>query len=212
MQLKTPFALPAWLLLPVCSFVLCLAAVPPLSLAQVKPARPLAPRAGPRPAPPKPAPQPAQPAAPERPGGGEAAQTPQPPQWVSRCASDARQGSLECAVEQVVYLSKTGQLVAAVTIRVPADTRQPTMAVQVPVGLYLPAGVGLRIDDGKPLVLALQTCDLKGCYAATPVSPALLAELKAGKMLTVSFQNLNKESIKIPLQLANFAEAYQRIQ
>jgi hypothetical protein len=30
--------------------------------------------------------------------------------------------------------------------------------------------------------------------------------------LTVIFQNLTKENIRIPLQLANFAEAYQRIQ
>jgi invasion protein IalB len=131
---------------------------------------------------------------------------------VSRCASDSRQGVLECAVEQVVYLQKTGQLVAAVTIRVPADTHQPAMAVQVPVGLFLPAGVTLKIDEGKPLALALQTCDLKGCYAATQVSPEMLAALKTGKTLTITFQNLTKENIGIPLQLTDFAQAYQKIQ
>jgi invasion protein IalB len=179
-------------------------AASPAIMAQVKPAAPK-----PAPVKPTPAPQPEPPAAP---AAGEAAQSPKPPEWVSRCASEARGGTLECAIEQTVYLSKTGQLVAAVTIRVPADTHQPGLAVQVPVGLYLPAGVSLQIDEGKPLALVLQTCDLKGCYAATQVSPEMLAALKSGKTLTIIFQNLNKEAIRVPLQLSNFAEAYQRIQ
>ncbi|MBV9052011.1 MAG: invasion associated locus B family protein [Hyphomicrobiales bacterium] len=140
--------------------------------------------------------------------------TSQPPasEWISRCASEARQGGLECVVEQTAVLQKTGQLVAAVSIRVPADTHQPSLAVQIPVGLYLPAGVSLAIDDKKPLNLQLQTCDLKGCYAAMPISPELLGELKSGKKLAVSFQNLTKENITVPLQLANFEQAYQKIQ
>ena len=210
MQLRLSIAARAWLIL-----AMSLAASLEPSLAQVKPATP--PKPAPRPAPaPSPAASPGQtpapapaPAAPAPPEGSSAAP---PPGWISRCASEARQGALECVVEQTVFLSKTGQLIAAVTIRVPPDTRQPSLAVQVPVGLYLPAGVTLQIDDGKPLALVLQTCDLKGCYAATPVSPELLGELKSGKTLTVTFQNLQKESIRIPLQLTNFAEAYQRIQ
>jgi invasion protein IalB len=172
-------------------------------MAQVKPAAPKPAT----PAKPATAPQPESPSAP-----AASADNARPPEWVSRCASEARGGALECAIEQTVFLSKTGQLVAAVTIRVPADTRQPSLAIQVPVGLYLPAGVSLQIDEGKPLALVLQTCDLKGCYAATPVSPEMLAALKSGKTLIITFQNLNKEGIRVPLQLTNFAEAYQRIQ
>jgi invasion protein IalB len=133
-------------------------------------------------------------------------------EWVSRCASEARQGTLECVVEQTAVLHKTGQLVAAVSIRVPADTHQPSLAVQIPVGLFLPAGVTLQVDDKKAISLTLQTCDLKGCYAATPISPELLSDLKAGKKLAVSFQNLTKENISVPLQLTNFNQAYQKIQ
>jgi invasion protein IalB len=193
--------------------VACLLGLPP-SQAQVKPAAPARPApARPAPAPaPAPAAQPAPAPAPAAPAPGDAAANPPPPGWLARCGSESRQAALECALEQTVYLSKTGQLIAAVTIRVPADTRQPALAVQVPVGLYLPAGVSLQIDDGKPLALVLQTCDLKGCYAATPVSPEMLAALKAGKTLSITFQNLTKETIRIPLQLTNFAEAYQKIQ
>jgi invasion protein IalB len=44
------------------------------------------------------------------------------------------------------------------------------MMIQLPVGLFLPGGVNFQIDDGKLQALAIQACDLKGCYAATTVS------------------------------------------
>ena len=177
--------------------------------AQVKPAGKPATMA-PRPAT---AQAPAAPAAPAAPTGDAAAAAPTAqPEWISRCASDGRHGTLECALEQNVFLQKTGQLVAAVSIRVPADSHQPTLAVQVPLGLFLPAGVSLQVDDNKAVPLALQTCDAKGCYAASPVSAELLAALKSGKKLAVTFQNLSKENISVPLQLTNFAQAYQKIE
>jgi len=134
------------------------------------------------------------------------------PGWISRCASDARQGALECAVEQSAVLTSTGQLVAAVAIRVPSNSRQPEMLIQVPVGLFLPSGVNVQIDESKPHPVVVQTCDLKGCYAATPVSAEMLTSLKAGKRLGITFQTNTKENITVPLTLGNFAEAFQKIQ
>jgi len=132
--------------------------------------------------------------------------------WGSRCASQSRQSAIECSIEQTLTLSNTGQLLASVVIRVPADTRQPVMMIQVPVGLYLPAGLTLQIDENKPEPLAFQTCDLKGCYGGNSVSPEMLAAMKGGKRFTITFQNLAKENISVPLTLENFADAYQKIQ
>ena len=132
--------------------------------------------------------------------------------WLSKCASETRQTPVECSMEQTVVVTSSGQLLASVVIRIPADTRQPVMMVQVPVGLYLPAGLNLQVDDEKPQPLALQTCDLKGCYAGTPVSPEMIKAMKDGKLFKITLQNMAKENISVPLTLANFAEAYQKIQ
>jgi invasion protein IalB len=132
--------------------------------------------------------------------------------WVSKCVSESRQSPVDCSIEQTVVLTNTGQLVASVLVRVPTDTRQPVMMIQVPVGLYLPAGLSLQIDDGKAQPVPLQTCDLKGCYAGMQVSPELIAALKAGKRLTMTFQNMAKTNVAVPLALDNFADAYQKIQ
>ena len=108
-------------------------------------------------------------------------------------------------------LTKTGQLIVAVSIRVASDTHQPIALVQLPLGLNLPAGAKLQVDDGKTIDLQIQTCENRGCYSNTPVSPELLAALKSGKQLNVVFQNLNKEVITIPMPLADFAAAYEKI-
>jgi invasion protein IalB len=140
----------------------------------------------------------------------EASAAPQPG-WVARCASASREAPLECAIEETAVLTKTGQLIVLVNIRVASDIRAPTALVQLPLGLNLPAGVKLQVDDGQMIDLQIQTCENRGCYGSVPISPDLLNALRSGKQLKVSFQNLGKETITIPLPLTDFAAAYDKI-
>jgi len=114
-------------------------------------------------------------------------------------------------MEQTAVLTKTGQLIVLVNIRIPSDTRTPVALVQLPLGLNLPGGAKMQVDEGKATDLQIQTCENRGCYAGTPIAPELLAALKSGKQLKVSFQNLAKETINIPMPLTDFATAYEKI-
>ncbi len=148
----------------------------------------------------------------QTPAPAAAAAAPAAPAWRSRCASASRQSVPECAIEQTAVLDKTGQMLASVSVRLPPAGGQPVMMVHVPVGLFLPAGISVRIDEQAPLQLVVQTCDLRGCYAGSPVSAEMLKAMKAGKRLAVGFQSLSKQAVTVPLTLAQFAESYQRIQ
>ena len=141
----------------------------------------------------------------------EGANTPAPPGWVARCSSASRGAPLECAIEQSAVLTKTGQLIVLINIRVSAETRTPIALVQLPLGLNLPAGAKIQVDDGKTSELQIQTCEARGCYANLQISPDVLAALKSGKQLKVSFQNMAKETITIPMPLADFGAAYEKI-
>jgi invasion protein IalB len=136
---------------------------------------------------------------------------PPPPGWIARCSSPSRNAPLECAVEETAVLTKTGQLIVLVNIRVPSDTHAPVALVQLPLGLNLPVGAKLQVDDGKTIDLQIQTCENRGCYANTPVAPDMLAAMRSGKQLKVAFQNLTKETITIPMPLGDFAAAYDKI-
>jgi invasion protein IalB len=134
------------------------------------------------------------------------------PAWISRCASVSRKTVPQCAIEQTAVLTKTGQLMASVTVRIPANSTKPVMMIHVPVGLYLPAGISLQVDDLPQTHFTVQTCDVKGCYAGDELPDNLLNAMKSGKKLLVIFQNLQKKNISVPLTLADFDDAYKRIQ
>lgn len=103
--------------------------------------------------------------------------------WVVRCTSVSRDAPLECAMEQNAVLTKTGQTIVLINIRIAPDTRTPVALLQLPLGLNLPIGAKLQIDDGKTVDLQIQTCENRGCYASTPIAADLLAALRSGKQL-----------------------------
>ena len=153
------------------------------------------------------APAPAAPPA----AAGTTTAAPPAPGWAVRCSSVSRDAPLECAVEQSAVLTKTGQLIVLINIRVPGDTHTPVAQVQLPLGLNLPVGAKLQVDDGKAVDLQILTCENRGCYTSSVIAPDMLAALRAGKQLKVSFQDMAKETIAIPIPLADFAAAYDKI-
>jgi invasion protein IalB len=136
---------------------------------------------------------------------------PPPPGWTARCAAASRESPLECAVEETAVLQKTGQVIVLVNIRVASETHQPVALVQLPLGLNVPVGGKMQVDEGKTYDLQIQTCEQRGCYANLPIAPDMLAALRTGKQLKVSFQNLGKETLTVPMPLADFAAAYDKI-
>ena len=141
-------------------------------------------------------------------GSGDA---PPAPGWIGLCQAPARDAALDCRVEQRVVIRETGQLVAQVTVRVPADTRKPALIVRVPLRLSLDARVTLDVDGGRAGNLPLQTCDTGGCYAGAPLRADLLAAMQKGDKLNIVFQNLDKAPIRLAMPLAGFGEAYAKI-
>jgi invasion protein IalB len=140
-----------------------------------------------------------------------ATSAPAQPGWAARCSSPSRDAPLECAIEQNAILTKTGQLVVLVNIRVPGDTRAPVVLVQLPLGLNLQAGAKFQVDDGNSTDLPIQTCENRGCYASLPIPADTLNALRSGKQLKIMFQDLARETITIPMPLNDFAAAYDKV-
>ena len=132
--------------------------------------------------------------------------------WTTKCVSAARRDNLDCSVEQQLVLTKTGQQILSVVVRIPPESRQPAMMIHLPLGLFLPGGVTIQLDKQKPERLEVQTCDQKGCYAGSPISEKMLALMKDSERLTITVQDLGKNNLSVPVPLKGFAAAYQKIQ
>lgn len=144
----------------------------------------------------------------------QAAQPAAPPAapWSASCTGSSRAKPLDCQVEQKVVVSTTGQLLVDMTMRLPTGATAPVMFIHTPFGLFLPAGLQLMVDGAQFATLPLQTCDGAGCYAGSTVTPQLLNAMQHGKTLTVTFQNLQKNNIDVPVSLLGFGTAYNQIQ
>jgi invasion protein IalB len=86
------------------------------------------------------------------------------------------------------------------------------MMIQTPLGPFLPGGISIDVDNANTLKLDYQTCDAKGCYAGAPVSDEMLQSMFRGQKLNLTVQALNKQPIKIPLDLTGFTAAYRKVQ
>ncbi len=145
---------------------------------------------------------------------GEAAPAPAAAQqpaanWAVPC--DGQAGAIDCRVVQTLMVKGTRQILLAVTVRRPDKAADPAMLVRLPHGLYLPAGVTLQIDEGKPEAHVVQTCDNRGCYAGLPIPKAMLAALSKGQKLSVVVQDTNKRAITMTMGLQGFADAFAKL-
>jgi invasion protein IalB len=130
--------------------------------------------------------------------------------WVVNCSDN--NGKLDCSAGQVVSIKSTGQRLMTVAVRVPADTKKPILMVQVPLGVYLPAGAVLQIGNDPAKTLPFKGCDQGGCMAEYAVTEAEIAAMSKGADLKVSVQNQNqKPAFTVAVPTTGFAAAYAKV-
>jgi invasion protein IalB len=129
------------------------------------------------------------------------------PGWTSSCASATRAAEPVCTLEIRVLLQGDGSQLLRMTTQTGGgveDGAASGLLLQVPLGLYNPAGVRVAVDGEEVAALEVQTCDAAGCYAGTPLSDALEAAMRAGERATVTFQDLARNDIGVPVMLEGF--------
>ena len=130
------------------------------------------------------------------------------PAWLLKCDSAA--AGFDCRASQTIVM-QTGQKLLTVTVRRPSKAEGPALMLNLPHGVFLPAGATVQVDKDKPMTLPIQTSDPHGAYAGSPIARELLAAMQKSEKLTVSFQDLQKRTITVPVPLAGFADAYQKM-
>ncbi len=134
---------------------------------------------------------------------------PSAPAWKSQCSSDARAATPQCAVQGVASMAKPN-LTTLITLMVGADGKAE-LSLQTPLGVSLPAGVGISIDGAAVRPVPLVTCIERGCVASTPAGPDLVAALKAGKTLSVVARTVANQPLSFDVTLTGFSAAYDKV-
>ncbi|MEM7300379.1 MAG: invasion associated locus B family protein [Pseudomonadota bacterium] len=126
--------------------------------------------------------------------------------WFKVCS---KSGENDICNVQFNVTADTGQLVTAVNLlTVKGQINRRIFQVAVPTGRFLPAGVEVKIDEGKANKLTYSICLPNRCLAEVQLTDDLVNALKRGgkiRLTSVNFQN-KKNPIDVTLQ--GFTAAY----
>lgn len=132
-------------------------------------------------------------------------------EWSLVCDTPPGASSEQCALMQNVVAADREEMGLSVVVLRTADRKSELLRVLAPLGVLLPNGLGLYIDD-KDIGNAFFTrCFNDGCYAEVVLKEELLAAFKAGKSATFIVFQTPEEGIGIPIDLTGFTEGFAKI-
>jgi invasion protein IalB len=131
--------------------------------------------------------------------------------WQIRCETPPGAQNEQCALFQSVVAEDRANVGITVLVLKTADQKSRLMRVQAPLGVLLPAGLGLKIDNADVGRAGFVRCLPRGCYAEVVMDDTLVSKLRTGKTATFFIFQTPEEGIGFPLGLKGFGEGYDKL-
>lgn len=122
--------------------------------------------------------------------------------WSLRCVGEGAQR--RCELVQPVDDPETGEPVMAMVVAPSGPDSVPVAWFVMPLGILLPPGIGLSIDDAEPDRLPIRHCEPGGCLAPLELSDEMQRRLRGGVTLEVLAYDIDEQQVSIPLSLMGF--------
>lgn len=131
--------------------------------------------------------------------------------WQIRCDTPPGAQAEQCALIQSVVAEDRSNAGLTVIILKTADQKSKLMRVVAPLGVLLPSGLGLKLDNADVGRAGFVRCLPNGCVAEVVMDDKLLGQLKTGKQATFIIFQTPEEGIGIPMQLGGFGEGFAKL-
>jgi invasion protein IalB len=131
--------------------------------------------------------------------------------WQIRCDTPPGAQTEQCALIQSVTAEDRPNVGLTVIVLKTADQKSRLMRVLAPLGVLLPSGLGLKIDDADIGRAGFVRCMPNGCVAEVVMDDKLVNQLKSGQTATFIIFQTPEEGIGIPLSLAGFGAGYDKL-
>jgi len=128
--------------------------------------------------------------------------------WQLRCETPAGATAEQCALVQNVAAEDRPNVTLVVIVLKTADGKSRLLRVVAPLGILLPAGLGLKIDQTDIGRAAFVRCLATGCVAEVVMEENLIGQLKNGQTATFIVFQTPEEGIGIPVSLNGFAAGF----
>lgn len=129
--------------------------------------------------------------------------------WQMRCDTPPGAASEQCALIQNVTAEDRENVGLSVIILKTADKQARILRVLAPLGVLLPSGLGLRVDDADIGRAGFVRCLPNGCIAEVILDEQLLTKLRGGIQATFIIFQTPEEGIGIPISLNGFSAGFE---
>jgi invasion protein IalB len=131
--------------------------------------------------------------------------------WETRCETPPGAAREQCAIVQSVVDDERPNITLVVIALKTADRKSRLLRVIAPLGVLIPTGLGLHIDNEDFGRMSFVRCLPNGCVAEVFLDDKLLARLETGQKVTFVMFETPEEGIGVPAPLAGFKEGFEAL-
>ena len=131
--------------------------------------------------------------------------------WEMRCETPPGAARDQCALMQSVAADDKPNVNLVVIVLKTADGKSRLLRVIAPLGVLLPSGLGLKVDQVDIGRAGFVRCLPSGCVAEVVMEDKLLEQLRGGTTATFIIFQTPEEGIGIPLTLNGFKDGFDKL-
>ena len=131
--------------------------------------------------------------------------------WQMRCETPAGAKAEQCAIVQSIAAEDRPSITLLVIVLRTADQKSRLLRVVAPLGVLLPSGLGLKIDDKDIGRAGFVRCLTTGCVAEVVMDDALIGQMRTGKTATFIVFQTPEEGVGIPVSLNGFTQGLESL-
>jgi invasion protein IalB len=131
--------------------------------------------------------------------------------WQIRCDTPPGAQAEQCALIQSVVAEDRSNAGLTVIVLKTADQKSKLIRVVAPLGVLLPSGLGLKLDNQDVGRAGFVRCLPNGCVAEVVMDDKLLGQLRNAKTATFIIFETPEEGIGFPLSLNGLGEGYDKL-
>jgi invasion protein IalB len=131
--------------------------------------------------------------------------------WETRCETPPGASSQQCAIVQSVVDEDRPNITLVVIALKTADHKSRLLRVIAPLGVLIPTGLGLKLDQEDFGRMSFVRCLPNGCVAEVVLEDKVLDKMKTAQTMTLVLFQTPEEGIGVPASLAGFKDGFDQL-
>lgn len=126
--------------------------------------------------------------------------------WVIKCEQEGEFRD-RCFIRQTLTLRSSGEMLFDIAAGYPLGGEYPLLLLSAPLGIYLPAGIDIEVDNTGSNRAVVAYCNHEGCHAYYRMTSSLYRMFRQGRWLNVTFLDGTRRAHDLQVSLSGFSKA-----